>query len=68
MSSHALLQGIFPTRGWNPCLLHLLPWLVDSLLLSPLGGPSGTDPPVIRATILNMAVEVPMEIETEASS
>ena len=19
---HALLQGIFPTQGWNPCLLH----------------------------------------------
>ena len=21
---HALLQGIFPTQGWNPSLLHLL--------------------------------------------
>ena len=21
---HALLQGIFPTQGLNPCLLHLL--------------------------------------------
>ena len=19
---HVLLQGIFPTQGWNPCLLH----------------------------------------------
>ncbi|KAB0380055.1 hypothetical protein FD755_007839 [Muntiacus reevesi] len=24
---HFLLQGIFPTRGWNPRLLHLLHWL-----------------------------------------
>ena len=24
---HALLQGILPTRGLNPCLLHLLRWL-----------------------------------------
>ena len=28
---HFLLQGIFPTQGLNPCLLH---WQVDSLLLS----------------------------------
>ena len=24
MGFHALLQGIFPTQGSNPCLLHLL--------------------------------------------
>ena len=29
--SHLLLQGIFPTQGLNPCLL---PWQVDSILLS----------------------------------
>ena len=29
---HALLQGIFPTKGWNPRLLHLQ---VGSLLLVP---------------------------------
>ena len=28
---HALLQGIFPTQGLNPCLLRLLYWQVDSL-------------------------------------
>ena len=22
----SLLQGIFPTQGLNPCLLHLLQW------------------------------------------
>ena len=31
---HFLLQGIFPTQGWNPGLLH---WQVDSLPLHHLG-------------------------------
>ena len=34
---HALLQGIFPTQGWNPHLLHLVHWQVSSLLLTPPG-------------------------------
>ena len=34
---HALLQGIFPTQGLNPRLLH---WQVDSLLLSYQGSPA----------------------------
>ena len=34
---HALLQGIFPTWGSNPCFLH---WQADSLVLSfPPGKP-----------------------------
>ena len=33
----ALLQGIFPTQGSNPCLLHLLHWQADSLPLVPPG-------------------------------
>ena len=32
---HALLQGIFPTQGSNPCLLHLLHWQAGSLPLVP---------------------------------
>ena len=28
---HALFQGIFPTQGWNQCLLHLLHWEMGSL-------------------------------------
>ena len=36
---HCLLQGIFPTQGLNPCLLCLLHWQTDSLLLSHLGSP-----------------------------
>ena len=32
-----LLQGIFPTQGSNPYLLH---WQADSLPLSYLGGPA----------------------------
>ena len=35
-SCQFLLQGIFPTQGSNPCLLH---WQVDSLLVSHLGSP-----------------------------
>ena len=33
---HALLQGIFPTQGWNTCLLH---WQASSLPLVPPGKP-----------------------------
>ena len=33
-----LLQGIFPTQEWNPCLLHY--WQVDSLPLSHQGSPT----------------------------
>ena len=36
---HFLFQGIFPTQGLNPCLLCLLHWQTDSLLLSHLGSP-----------------------------
>ena len=36
---HAPLQGIFPTQGSNPCLLHLLPWQVCSLPLASPGKP-----------------------------
>ena len=36
---HALLQGIFPTQGSNPCLLHLLHWQVGSLPQVPPGKP-----------------------------
>ena len=34
---HFLLQGIFPTPGSNPCLLHFLLWQEDSLPLAPPG-------------------------------
>ena len=36
---HALLQGIFPTRGSNPHLLCLVHWQVGSLPLAPRGKP-----------------------------
>ena len=39
MPCHALLQGIFPTQGWNPSLLHLLYWHEGSLPLAPPGKP-----------------------------
>ena len=39
VSCHFLLQGFFPTKGSNLCLLHLLHWQEDSLPLSHLGSP-----------------------------
>ena len=36
-SCHALLQGIFPTQGSNPCLLHFLHLQAGSLPLAPPG-------------------------------
>ena len=36
---HFLLQGIFPTQGWNSSLLPLLHWQADSLPLEPPGKP-----------------------------
>ena len=35
--SRFLLQGIFPTQGWNPHPFHLLQWQVGSLPLAPPG-------------------------------
>ena len=35
----SLLQGIFPTQGLIPKLLHLLHWQVNSLPLAPPGKP-----------------------------
>ena len=39
MDSHSLLQGIFPTQGSNPRLLHLLHWQVETLPIAPPGMP-----------------------------
>ena len=36
---HALLQGIFSTQGWKPCLLSLLHWQAGSSPLVPPGKP-----------------------------
>ena len=35
MGCDAFLQGIFPTQGWNSCLLCLLHWQMGSLPLAP---------------------------------
>ena len=42
VGSLSLLQGIFPTQGSNPRLLHLLRWHLDSLPLCHVGS---TNPP-----------------------
>ena len=39
MGCHALFQGIFPTQGSNPHVLHLLHWQAGSLPLAPPGKP-----------------------------
>ena len=36
---HFLHQGIFPTKGLNPCLFHLLHWQMESLPLASPGKP-----------------------------
>ena len=36
---HALLQGIFPTQGWNPCLLHLPALSGRFFITEPAGSP-----------------------------
>ena len=48
-------RGIFPTQGSNLCLLYLLHWQADSLLLSHLGSPSLRiyHPAHMRATVGN---------------
>ena len=37
---YGLLQGMFQTQGWNPCLLRLLHWQAGSLPLVPPGKPT----------------------------
>ena len=37
VGAHFLLQGVFPTQGLSPSLLHLLHWQADSLPLCYLG-------------------------------
>ena len=40
VSSHDLLQGMFPTQDSNPSLLRLLHWQTGSLPLAPPGKPT----------------------------
>ena len=51
---HALLQGIFPTHGWNPCLLRLLPWQAGSLPLAPPGKPTSIWGPLKISDLLGL--------------
>ena len=62
------LQGIFPTQGSNPCLLHLLHWWVDFLPLHHLGNPTSC---VILGNLLKPSVPqfpcLQNEVETSTS-
>ena len=49
---HFLLQGIFPTQGSNLCLLRILNWQADSLLLGLPGKPNQN-----HALLLNLATQ-----------
>ena len=56
---HFLLQGIFPTQGSNPCLLHLLHWKVDFsffffLPLCQLGSPDVILGPLLSQSSLRI--------------
>ena len=53
VSCHFLLQGIFPTQGSNPRLLHLLHWQADSLPLAPPGKTTLTVIKYFKGTSLN---------------
>ena len=50
-----LSPGDFPTRGSNPCLLHLLLWQVGSLPLAPLGKPFHF---IMVSQIINLYIEM----------
>ena len=58
---HALLQGVFPTLGWNLHLLRLLHWQVGSLQLVPpryiLGGENKATASRTRAVKSNSPIQ-----------
>ena len=56
---HALLQGIFPTQRWNPCLLHLLHWQADFLPQCHLGSPKAFLSSVKASAFVPSWVEFP---------
>ena len=59
-----LLQGIFPTQGSNPHLLHLLYWQVDSLPLSHLGSPKASSfksKAVFFSTVVSKLMDTDMQ-------
>ena len=50
---HAFPQGIFLTPGIKPvCFLHLLPWQMGPLPLSPSGKPHNTAYVFLKITVL----------------
>ena len=71
MGCHALLQGIFPTQGLNPCLSCLLHWQAGSSPLHHLGSPWGWFALVLirskTASIL-VLLERPASLERQTSS
>ena len=63
---HLLLQGIFPTQGLNPHLLHFLHWQADSLPLAPLQTPLVSNHVSVLPGILGTAFSVPSGVNINA--
>ena len=66
MGGPSLLQGIFPTQGWNLRLLRLLHRQAESLPLAPLGAALvaqlGKNLPAVRETwVRSLGWEDPLE-------
>ena len=59
MGSLSLLQGIFPTQGWNPGLQTLQP---DSLSAEPQGRPKNTQFHSIETALLNVTTHPYLEV------
>ena len=65
---HALLQGIFQTKGLNPCHLCLLHWQADSLPLVPPGKPTSDQQPERTNYQLGGGSSLPWSLEMTHSS
>ena len=68
VACHFLLQGIFPTQGWNPHLSHLLQWQVDSLpLCQPGSGTTWVQIPALQMDKLGLEKAEEPEIKLPTS-
>ena len=66
MGCHALLQGIFPTQGSNPRLLHFLHWQEGSLPLAPPGKPLENSIRLGVEPVIAASVSMSLRLQTEA--
>ena len=62
VSYHFLLQGFFPTQGWNPYLLH---WQAASLPLSHHGSPFVDNSNLLNSTLHICILIMTLHFETK---